>query len=168
MYNILYILIILLYICMINTKSTIMKQIKLLPHGFRRIGYLLLVPSLLLGLGHMFWEYNIPWLEVKGLGEGIMQLSVSNNLTDEIAAVGLIISLGFIAFSREKVEDEAIQFFRLEALQWAVYANYVVLILGILLVYGTDFFSVMTYNMFTVLIIFILRFRYVLFQYNKA
>lgn len=145
-----------------------MKQIKLMPHSFRKIGYLLLVPSLLLGLGHIFWEYNIPWLEIKGLGKGLMEFSSSNNLTDELAAVGLILSLGFIAFSREKVEDEAIQFFRLEALQWAVYANYVVLILGILLVYGMDFFSVMTYNMFTVLIIFILRFRYVLFQYNKA
>jgi hypothetical protein len=37
-----------------------------------------------------------------------------------------------------------------------------------LAVYGTTFFQVMTYNMFTVLIIFILRFRYILFQYNKV
>jgi hypothetical protein len=73
-----------------------------------------------------------------------------------------------IAFSKEKIEDEAIQFFRLASLQWAVIVNYVVLIICILGLYGGIFFSVMTYNMFTILIIFIIRFRYVLFQHNKA
>ena len=145
-----------------------MKQLKLFPHGFQRIGYLLLVPSLAIGIAYMFFDYNIPWLEVKGFGRGLLEFSASNNFTDELASVGLIISLVFIAFSKELIEDEAIQFFRLEALQWAVYANYLVLVVSILAVYGTMFFQVMAYNMFTVLIIFILRFRYVLFQYNKA
>lgn len=145
-----------------------MKQIKLFPHSFQRIGYVLLVPFLTLSIAHMFGNYNLPWLEFKMPEKSIMEFSSSQNFTDELAAVGLIISLGFIAFSREKIEDEAIQYFRLEALQWAVYANYLVLIISILAVYGTNFFQVMAYNMFTVLIIFVLRFRYVLFQYNKA
>lgn len=145
-----------------------MKQIKLFPHSFQRIGYVLLVPFLTLSIAHMFGNYNLSWLEFKMPEKNIMEFSSSQNFTDELAAVGLIISLGFIAFSREKIEDEAIQYFRLEALQWAVYANYLVLIISILAVYGTNFFQVMAYNMFTVLIIFVLRFRYVLFQYNKA
>lgn len=145
-----------------------MKQIKLFPHSFQRIGYVLLVPFLALSIAHMFGNYNLPWLEFKMPEKNILEFSSSQNFTDELAAVGLIISLGFIAFSREKIEDEAIQYFRLEALQWAVYANYLVLIISILAVYGTNFFQVMAYNMFTVLIIFVLRFRYVLFQYNKA
>lgn len=145
-----------------------MKQIKLFPHSFQRIGYVLLVPFLAMGIAYMFWDYNLPWLEFKIPGDGTLEFSASHNFTDEVASVGLIISLGFIAFSREKIEDEAIQYFRLEALQWAVYANYLVLIISIVAVYGTNFFQVMAYNMFTVLIIFVLRFRYVLFQYNKA
>jgi hypothetical protein len=145
-----------------------MKQIKLFPHGCQRIGWILLLPFLVLGIANMFFEYNASWLQFKIVKSSSMEFFSSHNFTDELAAVGLIISLIFIAFSKEKIEDEAIQFFRLEALQWAVYANYLVLIISILTVYGSTFFQVMTYNMFTVLIIFILRFRYVLFQYNKA
>lgn len=145
-----------------------MKQIKLFPHSFQRIGWILLIPFLTLGIANMFFEYNASWLQFRISKGNELEFFSSHNFTDELAAVGLIISLVFIAFSKEKIEDEAIQFFRLEALQWAVYANYLVLIISILSVYGSTFFQVMTYNMFTVLIIFILRFRYVLFQYNKA
>lgn len=156
----------LFYFCQI--KSFKMKQIKLFPHRFQRIGYLLLVPFLALGIANMFFEYNASWLQFSFFKTPKLEFFGTHNFTDELAAVGLIISLVFIAFSKEKIEDEAIQFFRLEALQWAVYANYLVLVISILTVYGSEFFQVMTYNMFTVLIIFILRFRYVLFQYNKA
>lgn len=145
-----------------------MKQIKLFPHSFQRIGWILLLPFIALGIANMFFEYNVSWLQFRTSKDSSLEFFASHNFTDELAAVGVIISLGFIAFSKEKIEDEAIQFFRLEALQWAVYANYLVLIVSILTVYGSTFFQVMTYNMFTVLIIFILRFRYVLFQYNKA
>ena len=145
-----------------------MKQIKLFPHSFQRVGYILLLPFLALGIANMFFEYNASWLQFKLSQKNSLEFFSSHNFTDELAAVGLIISLIFIAFAKEKIEDEAIQFFRLEALQWAVYANYLVLIISILAVYGSTFFQVMTYNMFTVLIIFILRFRYILFQYNKA
>lgn len=145
-----------------------MKQIKLFPHSFQRIGWILLLPFIALGIANMFFEYNASWLQFRTSKDSSLEFFASHNFTDELAAVGVIISLGFIAFSKEKIEDEAIQFFRLEALQWAVYANYLVLIISILVVYGSTFFQVMTYNMFTVLIIFILRFRYILFQYNKA
>lgn len=145
-----------------------MKHIKLFPHSFQRIGYVLLIPFLALGIAYMFFEYSPSWLLIPFKENATLEFLSTQDFTDELAAVGLIISLLFIAFSREKIEDEAIQFFRLEALQWAVYANYLVLIISILAVYGSSFFEVMTYNMFTVLVIFILRFRYVLFQYNKA
>lgn len=145
-----------------------MKQIKLFPHKFQRIGWILLIPFLTLGIANMFFEYNVEWLHFKVNTGSTEEFFSSHNFTDELAAVGLIITLIFIAFSKEKIEDEAIQFFRLEALQWAVYANYLVLIISIITVYGSTFFQVMTYNMFTVLVIFILRFRYILFQYNKA
>lgn len=88
----------------------------------------------------------------------------NQDLTDETAAIGVIISLLLIAFSREKVEDEMIGQLRLEALQWSVYANYIVLLIAILMVYDTAFFSVMIYNMFTVLLVFITRFRWLLYR----
>lgn len=139
----------------------------LLPHGCRTIGFIVLVPFLALGIAYMGWDFTLPWLEYHRNPKGVFDF-VNNNFTDELASIGLIISLFLIAFSKEKIEDEAIQFFRLEALQWAVYANYLVLLLAVLFCYGELFFKVMTINLFTVLIIFIVRFRYVLYQYNKA
>lgn len=144
----------------------IMKRLLLFPHFFRVFGYVLFVPFLALGIAYLVWEYNIPWLEYHPRETGHLSL-VNTNFTDELASIGLIISLLFIAFSKERTEDEAIQFFRLEALQWAVYANYLVLLMAVLFCYGGLFFTVMTINLFTVLIIFICRFRYILFRYNN-
>ncbi|MBV9988503.1 MAG: hypothetical protein JO301_12550 [Chitinophagaceae bacterium] len=130
-----------------------MNKIPLLPHAFQRVGWILLVPFLALGIAYTGWEYQIP-----GLGD----------FSDELISVGNIVSLMLVAFSAEKVEDEAIQFFRLASLQWAVIVNYLILIVCIITVYGTNFLSVMIYNMFTILVIFILRFRILLYQHNKA
>lgn len=157
---------ILFYVCHVNKKTHFMKKL-LLPHVCRRIGYALLVPFLALGIAYMVWDYTLPWLEYHSNHKGVLDF-MNTNFTDELATIGLIMSLVLIAFSKEKIEDEAIQFFRLEALQWAVYVNYLVLLLAVLFCYGGLFFTVMTINLFTVLIIFIARFRYVLYQYNKA
>ena len=41
--------------------------------------------------------------------------------------VGLII----VAFSKEKIEDEQISQLRLDSLQWAVYLNYIILVISL-------------------------------------
>ena len=145
-----------------------MKKLPLLPHVCQKIGLIGIFPFLALGIAYLGWDYSVPWLSYhSNITHGI-DFSSNTNFTDEVAAVGTIVSLMLIAFSKEKIEDEAIQFFRLASLQWAVIVNYVVLVICILSLYGGIFFSVMTYNMFTVLIIFIIRFRFVLFQHNKS
>lgn len=92
---------------------------------------------------------------------------VDQNLTNEVAGLGIIIGLMMIAFSREKVEDEMIGQLRLEALQWSVYANYLILAISMLTVFDEAFFSVMIYNMFTVLLVFIARFRWLIYRNNQ-
>jgi hypothetical protein len=144
-----------------------MKTLLLLPHRYRTLGYILLVPFLLLGIAYMGWDFTLSFLNYHRPHSNSLSF-LNENFTDELATIGLIVSLALIGFSREKVEDEAIQFFRLEALQWAVYVNYAVLILTVLFCYGGMFFTVMTVNLFTVLIIFVLRFRYVLYRYNQS
>ena len=144
-----------------------MKKLLLFPHSLRKVGYTLVLPFLVLGIAYMGWDYTISWLDYNPQLH-ITFSFVNTNFTDELVSIGLIISLLFIAFSKEKIEDEAIQFFRLEALQWAVYANYLVLMLAVIFCYNGLFFTVMTINLFTVLIIFIVRFRFVLYQYNES
>jgi hypothetical protein len=146
-----------------------MKKLPLLPHGFQKLGFILLVPFLALGIANLFWDYSVPWFNyvVHETGPNYNGYS-TQNLTDELAAVGNIVSMMLIAFSKEKTEDEAIQFFRLASLQWAVIVNYIVLMGCILAFYGINFLPIMMYNMFTTLIIFNIRFRFVLFMHNKA
>ena len=85
------------------------------------------------------------------------------DMLDELLSVGCIAGLMIVGFSRQPVEDERIGQLRMEALQWGVYANYLVLIICTLAIYGSDFFTVTIYNMFTLLLIFIARFYWLLF-----
>jgi hypothetical protein len=82
--------------------------------------------------------------------------------------MGSLFILGglLVSFSRERVEDEFIEKLRLSSWMWAVGLNYILLLFAFLFVYGTAFLSVMMHSMFSVLIIFILRFNFILLQ-NK-
>ena len=136
-----------------------MKTNWLFPHRYRLIGWLLFVPAVLLGLACMYAEFQLEFLTIGRL-KGIVDWPV--NLTDELATLGVMTGLLFIAFARERVEDEMISRLRLESLQWAVYLNYLILGVAVLLIHGDKFIDVLIYNLFTVLIVFIIRFRLLL------
>lgn len=150
-----------------------MKTNLLLPTKYKRIGIILLIPSLVLGILCRFWDFSFDFLTLrlasanKDADTGKLSFEGIINFTDEFAITGLILSLLFIAFAREKQEDEFIHQNRLESWQWAVVINYVLLLISIWFVHGMEFIDVMMYNMLTVLIIFIIRFNYVLYK-NKV
>jgi len=144
-----------------------MKTKWLFPHSFRLLGGLIFIPSLVLGLATLYAEFEWKFLTVSFIQTDFFGQRVNQNLTNEVAGLGLIIGLMMIAFSREKVEDEMIGQLRLEALQWSVYANYLILAISMLTVFDEDFFSVMIYNMFTVLLVFIARFRWLIHRNNQ-
>ena len=90
-------------------------------------------------------------------------LNGNNNLADEFAIGGVIISLFMIAFSRLRHEDEYTGSIRLKSLQIGVYANYAIFILLTFLVYDGDYLSVLLYNIATILILFIVVFNFNLY-----
>lgn len=148
-----------------------MKSKLLLSHKFKIIGVLLFIPSLVLGLMYRFADFSVGFLTLKNgwshVKSNSLNLDENINLTDEFALTGLIVALLFIAFAREKEEDEFIHHTRLESWQWAVLINYGLLLLATWLVHGLGYVDVMMYNMLTVLIIFIVRFHVVL-AINKS
>lgn len=147
-----------------------MKSPALFPHPYRRIGWFLFIPSACLGLLNLYDKFSLDWLDVTlpfGYTNPINSSLHHNNLTDEVAALGAIIGLLFVAFARERIEDEMIRQLRLEALQWSVYINYGLLALAIVLTYDFAFFQVMVYNMFTILLVFIGRFRWSLHKMTQ-
>lgn len=144
-----------------------MKTGFLFPHRYRLLGWVVFVPALVLGLAHMYGQLELDFLFIH-LKPGSWPVAIENNLTDEVAALGMIAGLMLIGFSKEKVEDEMVSRLRLDALQWSVYVNYLVLSLCILFVYGEGFFEVMTYNLFTVLLVFVVRFRWLMARNSRS
>lgn len=133
----------------------------LLPRRYKFIGIPLFLISLGLGVLVRFWDFAFGFLTVR---QNTKIFDEQINLTDEVALTGIIVSLLFIAFAREKLEDEFINRTRLESWQWAVLINCVLLLIATWLVHGFSYIDVMMYNMLTVPIIFILRFHFVLYR----
>ena len=142
-----------------------MKSLLLLPPSYKKIGWLVLIPSLLLGISVRFFDLQWKFLTL-GKGKGILDTKI--NFTDEIALTGIILGLLFLAFAREKQEDEFIYHTRLQSWQWSVLINYGLLLLATWVVHGLEYIDVMMYNMLTVLIIFIIRFHWVLNREKKS
>ena len=150
-----------------------MKSSLLLPSRYKWIGIVVLVPSLVLGALVRFNEFSVDFLTLpsKSKEDGVAKIFNFDeviNLTDELALTGIIIALLFIAFAREKQEDEFIGKLRLESLQWAVLFNYVLLLLATWLIHGLGYIDVMMYNMLTILLFFIIRFHVVLYKNRSS
>lgn len=152
-----------------------MKTRNLLPHRFKKIGWLLFVPAVFLGIYYLITELSPEFLNMQvftivndELGDEVQYFTMmSNNVFDEIIGLLLIISMAFIAMSKQKNEDEFIAKIRVESLVWATYINYAILALAIIFVHGLSFFWVLVFNMFTVLLFFIIRFNWVLYKSNS-
>ena len=139
----------------------------LLPHHVQRLGWILFLPFAILLFTNNYLDFNLSWLEFP-VREGSLFEDSDENFTNELALIGVFISLFLIAFSREKEEDEYIQKLRLDSLLLACYVNTFILILGTLLFYGFGYLEFMGYNMFTIQLIFIGRFRWVLYKQQKS
>ncbi len=143
-----------------------MRSKLLLPHRFKWIGIILFIPFFVLGLLNRYADFKIVALNFYREDGDIF--TPFQNLTDELSLTGSIISLLMIAFAREKQEDEFINHTRLESWQWAVLINFVLLIIATWVFYDEAYIDVMMYNLLTPLIIFIIRFNWVLSKIKRS
>ncbi len=140
----------------------------LLPHRYQKLGWLLLLPFAVLLFATTYLDFELSWLSIS-LAEsqgGIPDFfdPEKENFSFEFAMIGVFLSLFLIAFSKEKEEDEYIQKLRLDSLLVACYTHTFILIIGTLVFYGFGFLEFMGYNMFTIQLIFIGRFKWVLYK----
>jgi hypothetical protein len=158
-------------------NSNIMASKMLLPHHFSRIGWFLAVPFLIWGIGYLVAETTFQ-LDVLLLTFGETDKAASsnenfffnlrsNNFTDELIAVGLMAGLILIGFSKEEIEDEWVAKLRLDALLWGVFINALLLLVAFIVLYNNGFWFFMNINLFTPLLIFIIRFNYLKWKENR-
>ena len=122
----------------------------LFPHSFQRIGWVVFAISAAIGAYILFTD------------------NTDSYLLNNIVIIGTCIGAILATCSREEVEDEMTGQIRLNSLLTALYINYAILIVCSLLIYDLDFLSVMLYNMFTILPIFMVVFRWKIWQVKKA
>lgn len=152
-----------------NMKSTL-----LIAHRWKTLGWTLSIPAFIGGIFFMaldapddYLKVTIPntlakflWIDNGPFSNGTGPVTLS--LLDELISLTLLLGLLLLSFSKEKVEDEWIQRVRLESFQWAILINTLLLMGFTVFTHGSPFLSVMVYNMFTPLLIFVGRFYYIL------
>lgn len=148
----------------------------LLPHKYKKLGWIILVPVTILGMILIFSDFEALAIQAKVfailndefLGKKESFSIIQTNITNTIIGILFIVGALLVSFSKEKVEDEFIAKLRQTSLLWAVLVNYILLLFAFMFIYGSAFFNVMLYNMFTILIIFIIRFNYVMYRNSKS
>jgi hypothetical protein len=101
-------------------------------------------------------EIKIPWV---GLGDNIFYKGEANLLT-ELGMMGLLVSLCFIALSRERDEDEMTGQIRMQSFAWSLWLTSIVLALGILFVMGLDFLTFTCAAIYLYFVVYILKFNF--------
>ena len=155
-----------------------MKTKFLFPNKYKKIGWLMMIPAILFGLFMIFTDFkpealSLPMFTIfshESLfgGGGVKYFSViRTNVTNELAGIFFLISAIMVAFSKAKSEDEFITKIRMESLVWSTYIHFGILLFGMLFIFDLEFFTFMIFNMFTLLVLFIVKFNYMLYITKK-
>ena len=158
-----------------DSKSSIMSNKLLLPHKYKSIGWIILALATIAGLVLLISDLEVfpltapvfAFFNEDLINHGESFKVIYTNVTPTIVGILFLAGALLVSFSSEKREDEFIAKLRQSSLLWAVLLNYVLLIVCFAFVYGFSFLNVMIYNMFTVLVLFIIRFNYILYRSSK-
>ena len=148
-----------------------MKKNYLFPHRFRIIGWVLAIVAVVGYLWLPEIHFKIPSLYFDTFFDdenesGFFRMATANSLS--IAMILLTIGLLFIGFSKEKVEDEFVQYLRAQSLIWATYVTAILFIATTLLIYGIAYIYVPFLVFYVFLLLFIIKFRIEIHRFNKG
>lgn len=158
-------------------KQLIMKTQFLFPHQFKKIGWLLFIPSLVLGT--ILWFNNFDFdhyivIKVFALLSDVNMLGtksfsmIENGVLDEIILAMIIVGGVLIGFSKVKTEDEFISKIRYESLIWSAYFNLGLMLIATIFIYGGVYFNMLIANIFSMLFFFIIRFHFMYYKLQKS
>jgi len=130
-----------------------MKTRYLFSYKSKKIGWILLLPGVILGVMLLLSELEQPQYSVRVYsifksGAFFKQDKThffETNIFTEITIFLITIGGLLVAFSKEKIEDEYIQKIRVESLIWAIFVNYLLLLIATILLYDFNFLDFM-YN----------------------
>lgn len=154
-----------------------MKNALLFPYNTRYWGWTFITLSLIGTIVLMVTQFEPTYLDLKmpALAADTLFSNnrtwfrlIENNIADELFAIIFLLGCIMVGFAKEKKEDEYTALLRLQSLMWSVYFHYSLLILSWLFVYELSFIWVVLGGMFAFWVIFILRFRWVLWKAKNS
>lgn len=155
-----------------------MKNLNLFPYRYKKIGWIILIPSLLFGIAALLFNdcfsfenvkipvfYNSGFFLAQGESKGFFEAIYVDAVVNIAGSLTLIGGM-LVGFSKEKVEDEFISSLRLSAVIWSLLVSYTIVLLLFITIFGTLFFTMMIIAMYLPLLLYIFRFQYLLYK-NK-
>lgn len=148
----------------------------LLPYRFKRAGLWLFFPFLALCLWLLLfgdWDCDLlSWpafaLSIEDITSKDAFTLIRNDPVNEFAMLGLLVSVCFIALSKEKDEDEMTGQIRMQSFVWSFWVTAAILAFGILFFYGFSFLNFALAALFLAFIIYIVKFNLTMFCIRRA
>ena len=133
----------------------------LLPYGYKRVGWVLLIVAIAVGIfaASIGFDYESVAL--------FRSLQLKDPLINNYIVIGLWLGVLFVGCSREKIEDEMIARMRLNALLIALYIQAAFIIVATFVCNNLDYLTVMMYNLVTYPLIFVTAYRTMLWRARK-
>ena len=113
---------------------------------------------------NVFSIFSYEWFgsEPKGFGW------IENGLGDEVFTLLIIVSGIVNSFSKEKIEDELISRIRLESLSLSLFISFGLIIISTFLVYNLNYMYVLVSNLFLIILLFNLIFKFRLYKHYNS
>ena len=152
------------------------KQNYLLPHGFKRVGMIMLVPFLAACIWLLCGPCEGDWflvavpalftLDIASTSEWFGM--TATDPVNEICMLGLLVSLVFLALSKEKDEDEMTAVVRMQSFVWSFWCTAVLMLVAILFVYDLAFMYFAFASVFVCFIMYICKFNYEMINIRRT
>ncbi|MCP5063449.1 MAG: hypothetical protein GY936_13435 [Ignavibacteriae bacterium] len=144
--------------------------IYLLPNRIRIVGWLLLLVGIPFSIFRFYLGQKPEFFDVKvfAIYSTFLQTKylsvITNNISEEISGLTILLGLFFLAFSKEKIENGNILGIRLRSLFYSNFLSIIFLGLSFLFIFGLSFVHILILNMYISLILFIIIFQYKLYK----
>jgi len=158
-----------------------MKKSYLFPTYFKKIGWIITLALLLYFLVSIIFDlecdfnfympafyYEFDIGSLFGNQEYKFFKMTETSFGTTLLPIIIVIGLSFIAFSKNKNEDEYISKIREQSLVWSMIVGYFIFILFTLFIYGTPYIGVVVYDIYIFLILFVCKFNFELYRLKKS
>lgn len=125
----------------------------LFPHIFQPIGWIMFVPSLIMGVLIYFSVASFTGLP--------------GTIVNDLVIIGIVLGSLFIVCSKTRGEDEMTKSIRLSSLLNSIYAYVTLLVFSTIFMNGADFLLFTVFNLVILPILFVCNFRLEMHRYNK-